>query len=232
MEEQPLEKAPDPKPQKSVKKTALFAKLSIWVFLGAIAYLILGFNRLMDSKNTEVYILGPFAIASICSIIGYLQILFSKSKLTGKVYCLPAPMLSIFLLIAVPNFLRFGARAYQSEAKANLSAIFIAYNAYHSDYHTYPSSPLIQVGNTVYNCLAISEWEPKGTVRYNYNCMNTEAFSPATNDSPCPPGIVSTATKDSFTIAACGNVDNDATVDVWTINDAKKLRNVVDDVKR
>jgi len=62
--------------------------------------------------------------------------------------------------------------------------------------------------------------------------MNTEAFSPVQNDFYCPPGIISTATKDSFTVAACGNVDADTTTDVWTIDDAKHLRNVIDDVKK
>ena len=123
-------------------------------------------------------------------------------------------------------------RHRQYEARQNLGAIYTAYFSYHFDNNTYPSAPFIFVKGVKYNCLAVSDWEPKGTIRYNYNCMNTEAFSPAVNDSPCPPGIVTSATRDSFTIAACGNIDNDATVDVWTIDDAKHLRNVVDDVKR
>ena len=137
----------------------------------------------------------------------------------------------ILAAIAIPNFLRFSGGPKNSEAKQNLGAIFTAYTSYHSDYNTYPSAPFIKIKDATYNCLAVSDWEPKGTIRYNYNCMNTEAFSPAVNDSPCPPGIVTHADKDSFTVAACGNVDNDTTVDVWTINDAKKLKNVVDDVR-
>jgi len=142
-------------------------------------------------------------------------------------------VVGILAAIAIPNFNRSnGPRGgKQSEAKQNLGAIFTAYTSYHSDYNTYPSAPFITIKDATYNCLAFADWEPKGQIRYNYNCMNTEAFSPATNDSPCPPGIVTTATKDSFTIAACGNVDNDATIDVWTINDQKKLKNIVDDVK-
>jgi len=132
--------------------------------------------------------------------------------------------------IAIPNFLRFNARAKQYEAKQNLLSIYTEYQQYYSNYKTYPSAPVFQNGNTVFNCLEVSKWRPQPTIRYNYNCMNIEAFSPAGNDSPCPPGIVSTATKDSFTISSCGNVDNDTTVDVWTIDDAKHLRNVIDDV--
>ena len=135
------------------------------------------------------------------------------------------------IYLSIPNFLRYSGRSKNSEAKQNLGAIFTAYTSYHSDYNTYPSASFITLQGKDFNCLEAADWEPKGTIRYNYNCMNIEAFSPPTNDSPCPPGIVTSATKDSFTVAACGNVDNDTTVDVWTIDDAKHLRNVVDDVK-
>jgi hypothetical protein len=146
--------------------------------------------------------------------------------ISGAILCL------MFMYIN-HNLFRYLARGVpgQIEAKKNLAAIYTAYQAYHSNYNTYPSSPSTQIDDTVYNCLSVAGWRPKGTIRNNYNCMNTEAFSPAANDSPCPLGIITSATKDSFTIAACGNVDNDTTVDVWTINDAKHLRNVVDDVK-
>lgn len=145
-------------------------------------------------------------------------------------------ILTIGLLMAnvIPNFLRYPGRAKQDEAKHNLVAIFKAYQQYHSDHHTYPSAPEIQDGNTVYNCFTIAGWKPKDEwQRYNYYCMNTGVFSPDaySPNHPCPPGVVSTATKDSFTVAACGNVDNDTTVDVWTINDRKQLRNIIDDVK-
>jgi type IV pilus assembly protein PilA len=143
--------------------------------------------------------------------------------------------LFLFLIfVAFPNFLQFDARAKQSEAKQNLGEIYNAYEVYHRRHHAYPTSPSIQVGDITYNCFAVVGWRPKHKrwLRYNYNCMNIEAFSPPTNDSPCPPRIVTSATKDSFTIAACGNVDNDTTVDVWTVDDAKHLRNVVDDVKK
>jgi competence protein ComGC len=166
---------------------------------------------------------------------------FDPKQKQSKSSCLVTGLIVLFVVlilvaIAIPNFLRtncgygnWGCK--QSEAKQNLGAIFTAYTSYHSDNNTYPTAPFIKYQGTTYNCLAIADWEPKGQIRYNYNCMNTEAFSPATNDSPCPPGIFTTATKDSFTVAACGNVDNDTTIDVWTINDQKKLKNIIDDVK-
>ena len=143
-------------------------------------------------------------------------------------------IIGILAAIAIPNFLRFQARAKQSEAKQNLGAIFTAYTAYFSDNNTFPGAQSAQVGSGTFNCLQIADWEPKGTIRYNYNCMTIEAFSPPVGDSPCGSlvgGAVTNGTQLDFTVAACGNVDNDATIDQWTMDTAKKLRNVQDDVK-
>jgi type IV pilus assembly protein PilA len=140
-------------------------------------------------------------------------------------------IIGILAAIAIPNFLRFQARAKQSEAKQNLGAIFTAYTSYFSDNNTFPSSNAIVLGTVTYNCLAVADWEPKGTIRYNYDCVNTEAFSPPINNSTCTPPVVTAGTQIDFTVAACGNVDSDTIVDEWTIDTAKKLKNVQDDVK-
>jgi type IV pilus assembly protein PilA len=239
MEEQPMVKAPEPKPQKPVKKTASFAKISLWLFIAGIVYFILVVVFAYDFASQRHPFMIEFGVlvevgAFICAIIGFVQIVSSKFKLTGGGYIVLVIGIQILSADTIPSFIRFPARAKQSEAKQNLGAIFAAYQAYHSDHGTYPSAFSIQVGDMVYNCLSIAGWAPKGTIRYHYNCMNTGVFSPNTylQDSPCPPGIVTIATKDSFTIAACGNVDNDTTVDVWTIDDAKHLKNVIDDVRR
>jgi len=140
-------------------------------------------------------------------------------------------IIGILAAIAIPNFLRFQARAKQSEAKQNLGAIFTAYTSYFSDNNTFPGAASITVGGSSFNCLAVADWEPKGTIRYNYNCMVTEAFSPATNDSSCVTVVYTAGTQTDFTVGACGNVDNDSTVDEWSIDTNKKLKNVIDDVK-
>ena len=140
-------------------------------------------------------------------------------------------IIGILAAIAIPNFLRFQARAKQSEARQNLGAIFTAYNTYMADNNTFPGAATITVGGSTFNCLAVADWEPKGQIRYNYNCMNTEAYSPPLNDVPCSPAVPTNATVVDWTVAACGNVDNDTTVDEWTIDPSKRLKNVVDDVK-
>ena len=183
--------------------------LLLFVFLGGI---FLGFG------------------SALLGIIGFIKSIASKQDYRSYIKSILG-VLPMVIYLLTSNVLIRNKGVPQSEGKQNLGAIYTAYTSYHSDNNTYPSAPFITLQGATFNCLAIADWEPKGSIRYNYNCMNTEAFSPPVNDSPCPPGIVTSATKDSFTIAACGNVDNDTTIDVWTIDDAKHLKNIIDDVK-
>ncbi len=180
-------------------------------------------------------------VGLILGIIAYREIGRSQGQIRGKGMAITGIILGalfpvfIFLgimaAIAIPNFLRFQARAKQSEAKQNLGAIFTAYAAYYADNNTYPTAPMINVNGKDYNCLAIADWEPKGRIRYTYECMGTVAYH---NDQIAPSescGGNSGADQTSFTISACGNIDADSTLDVWTINDSKVLINVVNDVR-
>ena len=178
----------------------------------------------------------PFSF--VAGIIGLIK--YSGKKAENQGHFSPwwgiftGGLFALLIGLAIPNYLEFPARAKQSEAKENLRAIYTAYQSYFSDYHTYPSLPSIQIGNTTANCFSIVGWAPKGQIRYNYNCMNNEIFRPEDyhQEYPCPEGIMTSANQNSFTVAACGNVDNVSTVDVWTINDVKKLKNVIDDVRK
>ena len=145
-------------------------------------------------------------------------------------------ILFVLTIIAVPNFMRYQVRDPRSEAKQNLGALFTAYTAYHADNGTYPTSPSIQIGSTSYNCLAIADLVP--TVRrYSYECVGNIVYWPrweTGTERPlthCPVAITG-ATRDSYTVAACGSFDNDPTnapfFDVWTIDDAKHIRHISD----
>ena len=95
-------------------------------------------------------------------------------------------IIGILAAIAIPNFLRFQARAKQSEAKQNLGAIFTAYQSYFSDNNTFPSAAQITVANHTYNCLEIADWQPKGQLRYTYDCAATAAYYPGWDGTPRP----------------------------------------------
>lgn len=141
-------------------------------------------------------------------------------------------IIGILAAIAIPNFLRFQARARQSEAKQNLGAIFTAYAAYYSDNNTYPSAASITIkSGATFDCLKIADWSPKGNTRYAYVCSGTEAFTPTMSGAPDPGGCAGTAAADAttFTVLACGNVDQDLILDEWSMDDKKNLVNTCPD---
>ncbi|OGP58275.1 MAG: hypothetical protein A2V67_20570 [Deltaproteobacteria bacterium RBG_13_61_14] len=139
----------------------------------------------------------------------------------------------IFLAaIAIPNFLKFkvrSAKSPQSEAKTNLGAIYMAQLSYFSDHLTYAG------GSDTFKLI---NWEPAGQNRYAYYCQG--AMIPNKNtrylkEPPLPgrnwPVDQVPATSDTgFTCMAVGNIDNDDTLDVWSINDSKILRNDLNDI--
>ena len=68
-------------------------------------------------------------------------------------------IIGILAAIAIPNFLRYQAKSKQSEAKANLGAIFTSEVSYKSEHDTYTTR-------------ANLDWAPTGTTRYAYSVTN------------------------------------------------------------
>jgi type II secretory pathway pseudopilin PulG len=231
----------EPSTNTKISIAASFAIISSMVGIVAlvIAYELAGNPDFEKVVEDDAFVL---IVCSLCGfVLGFVGLFASVPRLgkpRGKNFAIAAIILGLAGLGIGPSILRFDARAKQSEAKQNLQAIYAAYQSYHSKYGTYPTSPSIQVGSTTYNCLNIVGWEPKGQLRYAYECEGTRVYWPGWDMGrsayyiydKCSPPITTHATKDSFTIAACGNIDADATLDEWTIDDSKHLRNVVDDV--
>jgi prepilin-type N-terminal cleavage/methylation domain-containing protein len=59
-------------------------------------------------------------------------------------------IIGILASIAIPNFVKFSCRAKQTEAKTNLTSIFVAEEAYRAEFDTYFAPPdeagLIDIG--------------------------------------------------------------------------------------
>ena len=160
----------------------------------------------------------------------------SKKGFTLIELMIVVAIIGILAAIAIPNFLRFQAKSKQSEAKTNLGGIFTAETAYFGERSFY--------GN--FNQIA---WAPTGTTRYTYVSGDYVAPNAAAAAANNPP-ITSSATDNAgftpayavittpwrsdngFLVVAVGNIDNDPTVDEWTINDQRALSNTVghDDV--
>jgi type IV pilus assembly protein PilA len=146
-------------------------------------------------------------------------------------------IIGILAAIAIPNFLKFQAKSKQSEAKANLGAIFTGEVAYFGE-------------NNVYGNFAQINWSPSGTPRYRFalgtwgapdNTLNVG--SPATIPAPVWTGNINNVveadgtttmtpaphipwidnTTTAFTAGAGGAISTSAKSDCWSINQKRQL---------
>ena len=142
---------------------------------------------------------------------------------------LPAILHSLFaimIIIIIPS-MKHSAKAKQSEAKTNLGAIYQAQISYFSRTNTYAS------GDQAFQIL---EWEPLGQNRCAYYCdsavihnlLGRVVILMPNNNWPVETKPASSQT--GFTCMAVGNIDSDDTLDIWSINDGKILRNDLNDI--
>ena len=148
------------------------------------------------------------------------------NKLRG-LFIVQVLLFGIVFSISIPNFFRYHAKAKQSEAKTNLGAIYVAQQRYFSQTGGYAS------GDEVFQLI---QWDSQGQNRYSYYCDDAvilnklplgRSFDPR-QDWPVAQAPSSSAS--GFTCMAVGNIDNEPTLDIWSINDAKVLTNDLDDV--
>jgi prepilin-type N-terminal cleavage/methylation domain-containing protein len=144
-------------------------------------------------------------------------------------------IIGILAAIAIPNFIKFQARSKQSEAKANLKAIFTAEKAFFQEKDRF-STLTGEVG-----------FEPERNNRYAYFLSNSgtiegrtgsvitqattytgiavdvfkygSALAQSYSDTACSQVAGASGTPATVFIAtALGNIDADTTVDQWTIS--------------
>jgi type IV pilus assembly protein PilA len=145
----------------------------------------------------------------------------SKKGFTLIELMIVVAIIGILAAIAIPNFLRFQAKSKQSEAKTNLGGIFTAETSYFAETNAYQD-------------IGVISWAPIGSsVRYAYALSAsgpTMGDNSAANVSAAQAVASFDNTLFTFVAGAGGNVDNDNTVDVWTMNEVRTLTNTVDDV--
>ena len=175
-------------------------------------------------------------------------------------------IIGILAAIAVPNFQRFTAKSKQSEAKADLSALYSAERAFAAEW------------NQFYEDFKSIGYQPTGDVRYLHGFSGPGAVNaPASYNAaagagvplanapaamyntgqgtvcqqggnalvtggalqcrqillPIAPGALGAYTvlsPTSFLAGARADIDGDATIDEWSINESKTLTIVRDDV--
>ena len=123
----------------------------------------------------------------------------SKKGFTLIELMIVVAIIGILAAIAIPNFMRYQAKAKQSEARTNLGAIFTSEVTYSAENNVYAAA------------LSSLDWVTIGPSRYTYTLV---AATPIT----------------AFTADATADLDSDATVDHWYIDQAKILSNITNDV--
>ena len=116
-------------------------------------------------------------------------------------------IIGILAALAIPRFMRSTTKAKQSEAKQLLKQIYTMQRAYRQEQDTY-TLDAVTASAAAPNAFAVIGVEVSSTARYVY---------------------VMAAAVDVFTCTATANLDDDATNDVWTIDQNGLLTNVTDD---
>jgi type IV pilus assembly protein PilA len=140
-------------------------------------------------------------------------------------------IIGILAAIAIPNFMRFQAKSKQSEAKTNLGALGTTAESFRTENDTYIVAAITDLG-----------WVPQGNSRfgYFYHALGidagvgagepTVAGNCADATAGTAPAVAVASTASTFDAAAQGDVDTDATCDIWTYDETRTLTNTTNDV--
>ena len=120
--------------------------------------------------------------------------------------------------IAIPNFVRFQARAKQAEARTSLKAIWVAEQA-------------AELGGNRPATFAEIGFAPEPRRRYAYFFKNDALQPDIGGPYSVTAAIRSELPKDTLAIALA-SLDSDPTLDVWTVDSTGQVEHIVDDASR
>jgi len=118
-------------------------------------------------------------------------------------------IIGILAAMAIPRFMRAATKAKQSEAKGILKQVYTMQRCYFIENDTYCRNGAVANASnlTAFAPLAV---ELIASARYDYTM---------------------TVVGPTFTCTATANLDDDATVDTWTINETGVMTCTIDDSK-
>ena len=148
-------------------------------------------------------------------------------------------IVGILAAIAIPNFLTYQAKARTSEARVALGAIFTSMLTFNGEQPaaTFIGADFTRIGfqpsgNSIYTyymddgtvaCNAVNSNVFPGTALCKL--INPAAPAPVAVSAAAAPCVVAPSTATTFFAIAVGNVDNDPTIDCWTMNQTRTLLN-------
>ncbi|MEK7705972.1 MAG: prepilin-type N-terminal cleavage/methylation domain-containing protein [Myxococcota bacterium] len=152
-------------------------------------------------------------------------------------------IIGVLAAMSIPRFMIFRSRTLQTEMKTNLASLMRSEKAYLSENHSYTDD------------LARIAWTPDGAPVYLYGFTSdalpaasgrndtaelraasggpyrttrmVDAFGNVLSEGDLPPSIVQ---ENSLTAGAVGNIDQDDTLDSWTLDGDGNLVNVMSDI--
>lgn len=116
-------------------------------------------------------------------------------------------IIGILAALAIPRFMTSAAKSKQSEPKQLLKQIYAMQRAYFMLNENYCLNG-VTASATAPTAFAIIHVEIMNNARYSYNMVS---------------GV------NTFTCTATADIDDDVTIDTWTINDVGQLVNTIDD---
>src|SRR5712692_7198263 len=140
-------------------------------------------------------------------------------------------IIGILAAIAIPNFMRYQAKARQSEAKVGLGGIFTTATSFFAENGTFTVSSASVLGYAPVRNPKYSFLYAGTSANFIINAGQTSTACPAASWVAGSPAATPAAlTTGGFTAGAIGNIDGDPTCDEWTINDQRFLVNNNNDV--
>ncbi len=117
-------------------------------------------------------------------------------------------IIGILAAMAIPRFMEASTKAKQSEVKLIMKQIYVNQRTYRQQLNTYyqPGGDASATSPQAFSEIWV---EIMATCKYSFNIV---------------------AAGDQFTCTATGNIDDDATIDTWTIDEEGTLLNTLNDV--
>ncbi len=117
-------------------------------------------------------------------------------------------IIGILAAMAIPRFMKATAKAKQSEAKELLKQIYTMESTYRQANNSYGDNGFVSTPGALSTATNIGV-EIQASALYTYSIV---------------------AAVNTFTATATGNIDDDPTIDTWTITEAGILTNTINDV--
>ena len=115
-------------------------------------------------------------------------------------------IIGILAALAIPRFMQATTKSKQSEAKQLLKQIYTMERTYRQETGAYGDNGVTAAAGATFPTIGV---EVMASAAYSYTIA---------------------AAANTFTCTATANLDDDAAIDTWTINQAGNLVNTIDDV--